>query len=229
MSANPVIDARGVARVHQRGAREVEALAGASLRVEAGGFVALMGPSGSGKSTLLHILGLLDRPSRGRYRLLGRDASALDDDQRSERRARDIGFVFQGFHLDLGATALDNVLLAGLYRPEPGAVLRRRGMELLAHLGLDDRACFKPGRLSGGQQQRVALARALFNDPPLILADEPTGQLDRAASLRLLRLLQHLNDEGRTVVMATHDEEAAAHARRIVTLRDGRAVEDRPA
>ncbi len=198
-------------------------LAGVTLDIAAGEFAAIMGPSGSGKSTLLHILGLLDRPTSGSYRLGGRDTGELDDDALSRLRNQAIGFVFQSFYLVPYATALDNVLLPGLYSDTPGAALRRRGEALLAQVGLTAQAGHKPSQLSGGQQQRVALARALINDPDLILADEPTGQLDSATSAEIMGLLATVNREaGKTVIVVTHDQATAAYARRQILVHDGR-------
>ncbi len=200
-------------------------LAGVTLSIAAGEFAAVMGPSGSGKSTLLHILGLLDRPTAGSYRLAGRDTGELSDDDLSRLRNRAIGFVFQSFYLVPYATALDNVLLPGLYSDMPGSVLRRRGEELLARVGLSAQAGHKPSQLSGGQQQRVALARALINDPDLILADEPTGQLDSATSAEIMGLLATVNREaGKTVIVVTHDQSTAAYARRQILVHDGRVA-----
>jgi putative ABC transport system ATP-binding protein len=204
------------------GGGEVPVLRGIDLAVEEGEFLALQGTSGSGKSTLLSILGLLDRPSSGRYLLRGRDVSALSDDELSDLRNQAIGFVFQSFHLIPYATALENVLLPGMYGHEPQGRLRRRAEELLARVGLSDRRHFKPGRLSGGQQQRVAMARAMLNDPDLLLADEPTGQLDSATSAGIMDLFREINATGKTVILVTHDAQVAATARRIVRLADGR-------
>ncbi|MCM0754631.1 ABC transporter ATP-binding protein [Desulfovibrio aminophilus] len=199
------------------------------LTVEAGEFLALQGTSGSGKSTLLSIIGLLDRPSAGRYLLNGRDVSHLSDDELSDLRNSVLGFVFQSFHLIPYATALENVLLPGMYSHAPQGRLRKRAHELLERVGLGDRAGFRPGRLSGGQQQRVAMARALLNDPDLLLADEPTGQLDSATSSGIMDLFREINATGKTVILVTHDDEVAAAARRVVRLHDGRASEDPPA
>jgi len=200
-------------------------LDGVTLAIAAGEFAAIMGSSGSGKSTLLHILGLLDRPTAGHYLFSGRDTGTLDDDALSELRNQAIGFVFQSFYLIPYATALDNVLLPGLYSPTPGQVLRRRAEELLAKVGLADQAGHKPSQLSGGQQQRVALARALINDPDLILADEPTGQLDSGTSAEIMELLASINrDSGKTVIVVTHDQSTAAYAGRQIHVHDGRVA-----
>ncbi len=223
----PLIELRGVTRAYTMAGVTHTVLDGVSLTIDPGEFVAIMGPSGSGKSTLLHILGLLDRPTAGSYRLAGRDTEGLSDDALSQLRNQAIGFVFQSFYLVPYATALDNVLLPGLYSPTPGSVLRRRGEELLARVGLAAQAGHKPSQLSGGQQQRVALARALINDPDLILADEPTGQLDSATSAEIMELLATVNrDAGKTVIVVTHDPATAAYARRQILVQDGRVAGD---
>lgn len=219
--AGPVILMTGLTRVFEQAGEPVRVLRGINLRIEQGEFVAIQGPSGSGKSTLLHILGLLDRPSSGSYALDGHDVSSLDDDALSAARNKLTGFVFQNFYLIPYATALDNVLLPGLYSDKPMRALRERAEFLLERVGLADRMDFTPPRLSGGQQQRVALARALLNDPALLLADEPTGQLDSATSNDILDLFEQVNAAGKTVVVVTHDELTAARARRRVIIRDG--------
>ena len=205
----------------ENGRPPVEVLRDVTLAVAPGEFVAMQGTSGSGKSTLLHIIGLLDRPSSGRYLLKGDDVAALCDDALSDLRNRAIGFVFQSFYLIPYATALDNVLLPGMYSGRPQAELKERGEELLTRVGLSDRMDFKPNELSGGQQQRVAMARALLNDPDIILADEPTGQLDSATSREIIALFHTVNELGKTIVLVTHDEAIAASAGRIVRLHDG--------
>jgi putative ABC transport system ATP-binding protein len=206
-------------------ATPVVALQGVSLRIVAGEFVAVRGRSGSGKSSLLNILGCLDTPSSGTYRLAGEDVSAYSDRQRSRLRARQIGFVFQSFNLLARTSALENVELPMAYA---GArVERAKAIALLDRVGLAGRAHHQPSELSGGEQQRVAIARALVNDPPLVLADEPTGNLDSAAGLEIMALLGELHAEGRTVVMVTHDDAIAAHAGRELLLRDGALVADR--
>ncbi len=227
MSQEPLVVLRDVSRSYVMAGVTHTVLRDVSLAIEAGEFAAVMGPSGSGKSTLLHILGLLDRPTSGSYALGGRDTGGLSDDDRSALRNRAIGFVFQSFYLVPYATTLDNVLLPGLYSPTPQHVLRRRAEELLAKVGLAAQAGHKPSQLSGGQQQRVALARALINNPDLILADEPTGQLDSATSAEIMGLLADINREaGKTVVVVTHDEATAAYARRQILVRDGRVAND---
>ena len=206
----------------------VEVLSGIDLTIRAGEFVALQGTSGSGKSTLLHLLGLLDSPTSGSYRLLGRDVSDLPDDELSHLRNTVLGFVFQSFYLVPYATALENVMLPGMYSELSQAELRARGLELLDKVGLSDRVNFKPANLSGGQQQRVAMARALLNRPRLILADEPTGQLDSATSSDIMRLFAQVNQTGTTIVLVTHDEAVAAQAGRVIRMVDGRIAPGGP-
>jgi len=204
----------------------VEVLSNITLNIKRGEFVALQGTSGSGKSTLLHLLGLLDRPTSGTYRLLGRDVSDLDDDELSRLRNTTLGFVFQSFYLVPYATALENVLLPGMYSGLPQAELRLRALSLLDRVGLADRVHFKPANLSGGQQQRVAMARALLNQPALILADEPTGQLDSATSQEIMRLFAQVNETGTSIVLVTHDEAVAGKAGRVIRLADGHIIAD---
>nr|WP_287411258.1 ABC transporter ATP-binding protein [Pseudodesulfovibrio sp.] len=204
----------------------IEVLKSITLDVDSGEFIALQGTSGSGKSTLLHIIGLLDRPTAGVYRLLGRDAASLDDDAQSDLRNLSLGFVFQSFYLIPYATALENVILPGLYSGKPRAELLARAGVLMEQIGLADRMDFKPSRLSGGQQQRVAMARALLNEPQIILADEPTGQLDSATSSEIMKLFHSVHEAGQTIVLVTHDEEVAKEAGRVIRLHDGCIVED---
>jgi putative ABC transport system ATP-binding protein len=197
----------------------VHALRDISFHVEAAEFLAIRGPSGSGKSTLLNILGCLDVPTSGSYRLAGEDVSRCTDRELSRVRARRIGFIFQSFNLLPGTTALENVELPMIYGP--GRVDRTKALALLERVGLRDRASHFGNELSGGQQQRVAIARALVNDPPLILADEPTGNLDTTASQEVMNILQELQQEGRTIIMVTHDDVVASFAVREIVLRDG--------
>jgi putative ABC transport system ATP-binding protein len=224
-----LIEVTDLWRVYTNGGVEVPALRGVSLRIEEGEFVAVMGASGSGKSTFLNLLGCLDRPTRGHYLLRGRDVAQLSADERAEVRNREIGFVFQNFNLLPRATAVENVELPLFYSPLPYRQQRPRALEALAALGLADRAHHYPNQLSGGQQQRVAIARALVNSPALVLADEPTGNLDSQASAELMQLLVGLNRQrGVTIVLVTHEPDIAAYARRLVQFRDGTIIADQP-
>jgi putative ABC transport system ATP-binding protein len=229
-AAEPVIRIEDLVRVYKMGEVEVRALDGVSLTVEPGEFVAVMGPSGSGKSTFMNIVGCLDRPTSGRYFLDGQDVSRLDRDERAGIRNGQIGFVFQSFNLLPRTSALENVELPLIYSSN-GHVARdreERARRCLDAVGLTEWEKHLPSQLSGGQQQRVAIARALINDPKLILADEPTGNLDTKTSEEVMVVFQTLNDEGKTVVLITHERDIAQYARRIVVFRDGRVVEDRP-
>ena len=225
----PVIVLEGVEKVYRMGRVEIPALRGVSLTIERGEFVVVMGPSGSGKSTLMNIMGCLDRPTRGRYWLEGREVSRLSEDELAVVRNRRIGFVFQNFNLLPRATALQNVELPLLYNGVGWRERRERARRMLEEVGLGDRLGHRPSELSGGQQQRVAIARALVNDPAMILADEPTGNLDSRTGREILALFQRLNRErGITLVVVTHDLFVARHAMRIVRLQDGVVVADEP-
>jgi putative ABC transport system ATP-binding protein len=219
-----MIELEGVAKSYRAGAAQVRALDGIDLRVDDGDFVAIMGPSGSGKSTMMNILGCLDVPTEGRYLLDGTDVSRMTDDELAEIRNRKIGLVFQSYNLLPRTTALANVELPLVYGNQRAR--RTRALRALEEVGLADRAGHLPNQLSGGQQQRVAIARALVTRPTMILADEPTGNLDTEASHEIARMLGRLSQAGRTVVLITHEEEIAAYARRVVRLRDGRVVGD---
>ncbi len=218
-----VIELRGVCRVFGQGkASRVEALKGIDLTVERAEFIAVTGPSGSGKSTLLHVLGCLDRPSAGTYRLLGRETSRLSDRRLSALRNRQIGFVFQAFNLLPGESALENVMLPLLYRGVRPSAAREEAMAALESVGLADRIGHRPGELSGGEQQRVAVARALVKKPEILLADEPTGNLDSVNGRAVMDLIDAAHASGVTVVVITHEPSLAERARRVVTLHDGR-------
>jgi putative ABC transport system ATP-binding protein len=226
----PVISTRDLVKTYTLGDTIVRALAGVSLDVEPGEFVAITGSSGSGKSTLMHILGCLDRPTSGQYVLAGHDVSKMSADELAAVRQAKIGFVFQGFNLLARTSALDNVELPLLYGATPiaASARRARAFEALATVGLEDRAHHHPNQLSGGQQQRVAIARALINDPSILLADEPTGNLDTRTSLEVMELFQQLNEtRGITVVVITHEQDIAEHADRIISVRDGLVQADR--
>ena len=226
----PVISVRNLVKTYIVGEVEVKALRGVNLDVERGEFVAVTGPSGSGKSTFMHIAGCLDRPTGGQYFLDGQDVSRMTKDQLAAVRNRRIGFVFQGFNLLARTSALDNVELPLLYGGGIKAVDRRkRAMDVMKAVGLESRADHHPNQLSGGQQQRVAIARALINNPSILLADEPTGNLDTKTSIEVMDIFQKLNrDRGITVLLITHEHDIAEYGTRIVTFRDGLVVADRP-
>ncbi len=225
-----LVELQDLVKIYSLGEVEVRALDGVSLAIAAGEFVAVMGPSGSGKSTLMNIVGCLDRPTSGRYVLDGIDASGLDKNARAEVRNAKIGFVFQNFNLLARTTAVENVELPLLYsdRLSTARERRERAMAMLARVGLAGREGHRPSQLSGGQQQRVAIARALVTDPAILLADEPTGNLDSRVSEEIMAILQELNGQGRTVIIITHEADIAQFAGRAVAFRDGRIVSDQP-
>jgi putative ABC transport system ATP-binding protein len=227
---NTIIQLQDIHKIYHTGDVEVPAVCGVSLEVSPGEFVALMGASGSGKSTMMNIIGCLDRPTQGTYLLDGTDVSQLSRDELADIRNRKIGFVFQGFNLLARTSALENVELPMLYTRQRSAAhsQRERALQALETVGLADRADHKPNQLSGGQQQRVAIARALANQPSLLLADEPTGNLDSRTSVDIMGVFQKLNAQGMTIVMVTHELDIAQYTQRMVVMRDGKVVGDTP-
>ncbi len=222
------IELRGVAKTYQLGDVKVEALKGVDLSIEAGEFLAVMGPSGSGKSTLMNILGCLDRPTEGSYRLDGEEIGTLSRDGRAVIRRNKLGFVFQGFNLLPRLSGQENVELPMIYDNTPTSIRREKAQKALSSVGLGDRGHHLPNQLSGGEQQRVAIARAIVNTPSLLLADEPTGNLDSSTSDEIMGIFQRLNDElGITLVLVTHEQDISLFARRVIRFRDGNLVEDR--
>ncbi|MBZ0257199.1 ABC transporter ATP-binding protein [bacterium] len=225
---SPVLNQNGVAahledvqKIYIMGSQEVRALAGVTISFNTGDFWAILGASGSGKSTLLNLLGCLDRPTRGKYYLSGHDVSTLDDDSLSDMRLTHLGFIFQSFNLIPQSTVQENIQLPLYYKgwsPEESAA---RAKVLAEKVGLGDRLDHRPMELSGGQQQRVAVARALSNDPAILLADEPTGNLDSKTSVEIMKMLKELNEQGKTIIMVTHEEDIAAHAKKRLYMKDG--------
>ena len=220
------IELRDVTKTYMLGDIEVRALRGVSFTIAAGEYVAIMGPSGSGKSTLMNTLGCLDRPTTGSYLLDGTDVKSLDDNDLAKIRLKKLGFVFQGFNLLARTSAIKNVALPLFYAGIAASARTAAAVARLKEVGLSDRLDHKPNELSGGQQQRVAIARALVNDPAVLLADEPTGNLDSETSEEIMALFSDLNAVGRTIIMVTHDEEVAHHAKRVIRLKDGLVVAD---
>jgi putative ABC transport system ATP-binding protein len=217
---------QNVSKVYRMGDNEVRALDGVSLEITEGEFTAIMGPSGSGKSTLMNILGCLDRPTGGSYLLGGQEVAAMEDDQLAVTRNKNIGFVFQNFNLLARMTAHHNVALPLIYSGLPKKERHERASLALTMVGLGNRMFHRPNELSGGQRQRVAIARALVNQPTIILADEPTGNLDSKSGEEIMNIFRELNQQGRTIILVTHEPDIAAHARRVITVRDGKIVSD---
>lgn len=224
--ASEIIRLEDIRRIYRVGNQEVRALDGVSLSVYQNEYVAIMGPSGSGKSTLMNILGCLDSPSSGHYILNGVDVSEMEDGELADVRNREIGFVFQSFNLLPRYNALENVALPMVYAGVPARERMERAAAALESVALSERMDHKPNELSGGQKQRVALARALINDPSIILADEPTGNLDTHTSIEIMRLFEEIHSRGNTVIVVTHEEDIAAYAHRIIRLRDGKVESD---
>lgn len=221
-----IIKINDLKKIYQLGTQEVRALDGVSITIYKNEYVALMGPSGSGKSTMMNILGCLDTPTSGSYILNGQDVSKMDDSHLAEVRNKEIGFVFQSFNLLPRYSSLENVALPLIYSGIPRVERERRAVEALTSVGLQDRMEHKPTELSGGQRQRVAVARALINTPSIILADEPTGNLDTKTSIDIMKLFEQIYNNGNTVIVVTHEEDIARHARRIIRLRDGKVESD---
>ncbi|GAB4396522.1 MAG: ABC transporter ATP-binding protein [Microscillaceae bacterium] len=221
-----VIETHDIGRVYIMGSEEVHALKSISIQIQRGEYVAFMGPSGSGKSTLMNIIGCLDTPTKGQYILSGADVSNMSENQLAEVRNKEIGFVFQTFNLMPRSTSLENVALPLIYAGYSKKARTERALEMLESVGLGDRAYHRPNELSGGQRQRVAIARALVNHPSIILADEPTGNLDTKTSYEIMDLFDRLHQEGNTIIMVTHEEDIAKYAHRIVRLRDGLVESD---
>ena len=223
-----LIDIRDITKVYEMGEEKVHALSGVTLGVGRGEYVAIMGPSGSGKSTLMNLVGCLDTPTSGSYVLNGREVATMTDDELAAIRNQEIGFVFQTFNLLPRTTALQQVELPLVYSGLPRKERRDRAVKALEAVNLADRMTHQPNELSGGQRQRVAIARALINNPSILLADEPTGNLDSQTGVEIMALFDQLNSRGNTIVLVTHEEDIAAHARRIVRLRDGKIMHDAP-
>ena len=221
-----LVDVQDICKIYNPGENEVRALDHVSVSIHEKEFVAIIGQSGSGKSTLMNLLGCLDIPTSGTYMLHGQDVSHMTDDELSDIRNKEIGFIFQGFNLIPNLTALENVELPLIYRGVNKSIRDRLAKEALAKVGLENRMTHKPAEMSGGQQQRVAIARAIAQAPPIILADEPTGNLDSGSSWEIMQILQELHQDGRTVILITHDREIASQAKRIIKIKDGKIESD---
>jgi putative ABC transport system ATP-binding protein len=227
MAKRNLISIEGITKFYKVGTQVVKALNGVSISISSNEYVAIMGPSGSGKSTLMNILGCLDTPTAGIYVLNGTDVSKMSDDQLADIRNKEIGFVFQTFNLLARYTALENVMLPLIYAGIPKAEREKSAINALTNVNLSDRMDHKPNELSGGQRQRVAVARALVNKPSIILADEPTGNLDTKTSIDIMNLFEEIYNQGNTIIVVTHEEDIAMHARRIIRLRDGLIESDK--
>ena len=223
-----MIEIKDLVKIYKTGSIEFEALKGINFNVDKGEYTSIMGPSGSGKSTLMNILGCLDRLTSGKYILNGKDVSSLNDNELAVIRNKEIGFVFQAFNLLPKISAVENVELPLIYAGDFAADRRKRSIEALKKVGLERWMAHKPIELSGGQKQRVAIARAIVTNPSIIMADEPTGNLDSAASIDIMRIFQGLNDEGATIIMVTHESDIASYTKRIVRIKDGKIIEDSP-
>ena len=224
--ASPIVQFENVRKTYQMGLVTVEALRGVSFSIESGEYISIMGPSGGGKSTLLNLLGCLDRPTSGQYFLGGEDVSQMDDDALSAVRGARLGFVFQSYNLIQQLTVVENIEIPLYYQDRSEEESREQARKLAARVGLEDRLEHKPFELSGGQQQRVAIARALVNEPLVLLADEPTGNLDSTSGVEIMKLFGELNEQGKTLILVTHDPNVAGGARRAIRLRDGRIESD---
>lgn len=226
--SNPLIQVQNLCKTYSNEGVETRALCGATFSVEKGEFISIMGPSGSGKSTLMQILGFLDRPTEGKYFFEGRDTFTFDDDTLARIRNKKIGFIFQSFNLLSRTTVAENVELPLLYDEKPDKNNSKKVMAALSAVGMEHRAQYFSNQLSGGEKQRVAIARALVNDPEVIFADEPTGNLDSKSGLQVMRILQQLNNEGHTIILVTHETYTAEHAKRIIYVKDGSIIADDP-